>query len=253
MKEIEGLKNGILPSGIEVKTKCLKDICENEASATSLKALLVASVKKEDKPETAEWLKWSREALNLPKDNSNRYEFHLLDIGNMLIGITDNPPIFKKLLSIGAEKNYELAKIFKKNGADRLIQFVSSPDRDPAKLSRDKLREEVNICLGKKVEDEEKSNETPDIPGLLEQIDEFFERNHDEFKQLKTCESFDKAKRFKAVAVGIELAEAGIERYWKDGSSFPITALETVKLSERYMEISKKIAGLISNSVEKAG
>ncbi|MCX6986283.1 MAG: hypothetical protein NT118_16285 [Lentisphaerae bacterium] len=230
------VKNGDIPKDIDEKVLLIKTIEECVQLETSLIAQIIRTARVEDFNDVEPtWSKWVTEKFAYPKER--RCNLNL--IGKMLLGMRrEYPECYEQLFPIDSEKNRCIASLYKKDSGKKVYEFLRA--YDPAKMSREEVRDAVNDCLG--IKKDKKSPFTvqqPELPGFKESINNIFiNLNQSAVKTFVETLTHDEAKKTTSVAITCLNAVSGY--YRKTGDYRNLTVEELNELESYTIKLSKQ-------------
>lgn len=208
-KAIEDLiNNDLIPKDINGKATLIRGLVSLNMLGPNHVGRIIAQARMENfNDEEPAWAKWVTETFEYSKE----HRCHLNLVGKLLIGMKEKyPECYERLIELEYDKNLSIARLYRGNGGHDVQRFLAA---HVEKMSRDEVRDAVELCLNPGCETKPKAPakvEQPNIPGLIENIDTICKFDIEEFRGMHKNPDFTPAKAGKSILVGVELLTAGI-------------------------------------------
>ena len=202
MNYYNNIAAGQIPSGLEDKTCCLKELVNFARKYKATVAVLVASARRDDfTNDITGWVEWAQ-----ANGFSGSELHHLRQIGDLLLDSKNiDEQLYSRLFVIDTEKLKSIQRLPRKD----LVKFLKA--YPPEKLTRDEIRAAVSTCLG---ETPKQKGKTPYQPDLWESLDALTQKDEKDFQAIAMREDFDESSAMKFAIGGIGMLTA-CSTYWK--------------------------------------
>lgn len=202
MNHYKSIAAGQIPSGLEDKTFCLKELVSFARKYKATVAVLVASARRDDfTNDITGWVEWAQ-----ANGFSGSELHHLRQIGDLLLDSKDiDDQLYSRLFLIDTEKLKSIQRLPRKD----LVKFLKA--YPPEKLTRDEIRAAVSTCLGETPKQKEKSKYQPD---LWESLDALIQNDEEDFQAIAMREDFDEDSAMKFAVGGLGMLTA-CNTYWQ--------------------------------------
>ena len=230
------VKAGDIPKNLDEKITIIKTIENCVLLETSLIAQIIRTARIEDfNDKEPAWSAWVTKEFAYSKER----RCNLNSVGKMLLGMrTEYPECYEQLLPVDGEKNIRISALYTKDSGKKVYEFLRA--YDPAKMSREEVRDAVNDCLG--IKKDKKSPFTvqqPELPGFKESINNIFiNLNQSAVKTFVETLTHDEAKKTTSVAITCLNAVSGY--YRKTGDYRNLTVEELNELESYTIKLSKQ-------------